>query len=102
MFLQQRIMGGGGHLSNPQALKAVKELFDRCTRGGHSSPRQVVLLHRSRQCNCPVLLKRVFESDSRIGPRVVLTEQYSRTEWISAMRAPRIPWLGEQLTLSFG
>jgi ribonuclease BN (tRNA processing enzyme) len=102
MFLQQRIMGGGGHLSNTQALKAVKELFDRCCRHGHSVPGQVVLLHRSRQCNCPKLLKALFETDPRIGPRLVLTEQFSRTEWISARRAERNPWAGEQMLLQFG
>jgi len=102
VFLQNRIMNGGGHLSNDQALTAVKNLFDRCAKHGHSLPSQVVLLHRSRQCNCPKLLKQTFERDRRIGPRLVLTEQYSRTEWISARRGPKISWIGEQLSLQFG
>jgi phosphoribosyl 1,2-cyclic phosphodiesterase len=102
LFLQNRITGGGGHLSNNQALKAVKALFDRCARHGHAPPQKVVLLHRSRQCNCPVLLRELFETDARIGPRVVLTEQYSRTEWITARRTVKIPWMGEQLSLQFG
>jgi phosphoribosyl 1,2-cyclic phosphodiesterase len=100
LFLQNRIMNGGGHLSNAQALKAVKELFDRCSRHGHITPGSVVLLHRSRTCNCPKLLKQVFDTDPRIGPRVVLTEQFSRTDWISARCCP-MPLFGEQLTLQF-
>ena len=102
LFLQQRIMGGGGHLSNAQTLKAVKELFDRCARLGHALPGNVVLLHRSRQCNCPKLIKGLFERDPRIAPRLVLTEQFSRTEWISAKRSQHVPWAGEQLSLQFG
>jgi phosphoribosyl 1,2-cyclic phosphodiesterase len=101
LFLQNRIMNGGGHLSNAQALKAVRELFDRCARRGHPTPGSVVLLHRSRQCNCPKLVKQVFDTDARIGPRVVLTEQLMRTEWISARRLPRAPRVGEQLALQF-
>jgi phosphoribosyl 1,2-cyclic phosphodiesterase len=100
LFLQKRIMGWGGHLSNEQSLKAVKAIFDRCERRGRGLPRQVVLLHRSRQCNCPDLLRNVFAADSRLASRVILSEQFERTEWLSAAKSK--PWVGEQLSLSFG
>ena len=102
VFLQNRIMNGGGHLSNDQALSAVKNSSTAAPNAATPLPRQVVLLHRSRQCNCPKLLKGTFERDRRIGPRVMLTEQYSRTEWISARSGPKISWFGEQLSLQFG
>jgi phosphoribosyl 1,2-cyclic phosphodiesterase len=52
-FLKQRITGGRGHLSNQQAFDAVRQVFDRCQRRGLALPEHIVLLHRSRQCNCP-------------------------------------------------
>jgi phosphoribosyl 1,2-cyclic phosphodiesterase len=100
LFLQQRIMGGGGHLSNAQSLKAVKAIFDRCERRCYAIPKQVVLLHRSRQCNCPDLLRDLFMTDPRIAPRLVLSHQFERTEWIRAVKSR--PGVGEQLALSFG
>ncbi len=39
LFLRQRITGGGGHLSNLQALKAVKAVFDRCLHMRKARPR---------------------------------------------------------------
>ena len=100
MFLQQRIMGGGGHLSNAQALAAVKAICDRCTQHGKRPPQRVVLLHRSRQCNCPHLVRQTFEADARIAPGLVVADQFQRTEWISAEQ--QAAWIGQQLTLSFG
>lgn len=100
LFLQKRIMGGGGHLSNAQALSAVKSIFDRCTKRGKALPQQVVLLHRSRQCNCPKLVLELFAVDARISSRLVLTEQFERTEWLSAKKS--MPWVGEQMLLKFG
>lgn len=47
IFLQRRIMNGSGHLSNEQALEAVREI-ERRSRLGH-----IALLHLSRECNCP-------------------------------------------------
>ncbi len=52
--LKQRIMGGLGHLSNEQALDAVLGL-DRIGRLRH-----VVLLHLSRQCNDPRLVRTLY------------------------------------------
>ncbi len=79
--LQKRITGGAGHLSNQQSFEAVAEIFDRHERLGRL-PNHVVLLHRSRQCNCPVLLRTLFEQDSRIASRLTLTDQYRPTSWL--------------------
>jgi phosphoribosyl 1,2-cyclic phosphodiesterase len=49
LFLKQRIMGARGHLSNIQALAALRKLLDRARR----LPDHIVLLHRSQECNCP-------------------------------------------------
>jgi phosphoribosyl 1,2-cyclic phosphodiesterase len=99
-FLQQRIMGGRGHLSNEQALAAVCGVLDRCQRHGHALPRHIVLLHRSQQCNCPKLVREIFTRDERIASRLVLAEPYERTPWLAA--APGIrQCIGEQLSLSF-
>jgi hypothetical protein len=93
-------MGGRGHLSNAQALSAVRTVFDRSARAGRQLPQHVVLLHRSQQCNCPRLVRELFSQDARIAPRLVLAEQYERTGWIQA--TPREPaWVGEQLSLAF-
>ncbi len=79
-MLKQRIMGGRGHLSNEQAFDAVQRITDQCPHGG---PRHVVLLHPSRQCNCPQAVRRVFDQDSRLAGRVILTEQGKPTAWLS-------------------
>jgi len=99
-FLQQRIMGGKGHLSNPQSLAAVREILDRSQKNCGRLPRHIVLLHRSRQCNCPKLLRSLFETDARIKPRLTLTDQFTRTEWL---RTPPTDDLfkGEQMAISF-
>jgi len=99
LFLKNRITGGSGHLSNQQAFDAVRSIFDRCGSNGHALPGHVVLLHRSRQCNCPRLVKTLFEQDPRIGARVVLSEPYDRTDWLRPRNVD--PAAGEQLTLSF-
>jgi phosphoribosyl 1,2-cyclic phosphodiesterase len=95
-FLKQRIMGGRGHLSNQQALEAVQQILDRCQQTGRL-PRHIVLLHRSRQCNCPRLLHDLFTRDPRIAPRLTLTDQHTRTPWLKIV--DRAPLVGEQLML---
>ena len=83
-FLKQRIMGGRGHLSNPDALAAVRQILDQAQLRGHSLPKHIILLHRSRQCNCPRLLRDLFGADERISSRLVLAEQDQPTGWLSA------------------
>jgi hypothetical protein len=99
-FLKQRIMGGQGHLSNEQAFDAVRLILDRCEKRGLRLPEHIVLLHRSRQCNCPNLLRRLFSRDARLGPRLTLAEQFLRSEWIRPRSG--IPLPGEQLQLAWG
>jgi phosphoribosyl 1,2-cyclic phosphodiesterase len=99
IFLQRRITGGRGHLSNSQSLDAVKAIFDRSEKNGLPIPRHVVLLHRSRQCNCPKLISKLFSQDARIAPRLVLAEQHQPTAWLGS-RAASIG--GEQLRWAWG
>jgi phosphoribosyl 1,2-cyclic phosphodiesterase len=100
-YLKQRIMGGRGHLSNEQALAAVQAILDRTleTYGADHLPRHVVLLHRSRQCNCPKLVRALFSADHRIAPILTLAQQHERTGWLSARR-PRAQRV-EQLALAW-
>ncbi len=83
-FLKRRIMGGKGHLSNEQAFAAVTRILDATERrhGRGRLPGKIVLLHRSRECNCPQVLRRLFEGDARIRERLVLAEQGEPTGWI--------------------
>ena len=99
-FLKRRIMGGRGHLSNQQAFEAVRWVLDRCEQSGSPLPAHILLLHRSRQCNCPQVLRRLFDRDRRIAPRLTLAEQYQRTEWLRpGPGAKTVPIRDEQLTL---
>lgn len=99
-FLKQRITGGRGHLSNDQALAAVRQILDRSQARGMRLPAHIVLLHRSRQCNCPNLVRRMFSRDARIAPRLTLAEQFRPTGWMR-IRSPRA-FIGEQFLLSWG
>lgn len=99
-FLKQRIMGGSGHLSNEQAFDAVRMIFNNCESRGRPYPAHIVLLHRSRDCNCPDRLRRLFGRDARIAPRVVLSEQHERTEVLRPKR--EAPYVGGQLQLAWG
>lgn len=92
-FLKRRITGGRGHLSNLQALAAIRKLLDRARQ----LPDHIVLLHRSQECNCPNLVRRLFSTDQRIAARLTLAQQYERSPWLG--RQIREPHLGEQLRL---
>lgn len=93
-FVKRRITGGHGHLSNPQALAAIRKLLDRARK----PPDHIVLLHRSRECNCPELVRKMFSVDRRIAPRLTLAQQHQRSPWLG--RPTRSPYVGEQLTLA--
>lgn len=94
-FLKRRIMGGHGHLSNFQALAAVRKLLDRSRR----LPDHIVLLHRSQECNCPHLVRQIFSADPRIASRLTLAEQHERSPWLGRVNRPALA--GEQLMFSF-
>ena len=100
--LKQRIMGGTGHLSNEQALAAVVGILDRCEarHGARKLPRHIVLLHRSRQCNCPKLLRRLFSRDPRIAAVLTLADQHEPTGWLRCRG--EVPLVGEQMVLGLG
>jgi hypothetical protein len=98
-FLKQRIMGGAGHLSNEQAFNAVRAILDRAQRVRGCLPSHIVLLHRSRQCNCPKVVRHLFHQDPRVAERLTLSDQYRRTDWLRPVSAK--PRSGEQLTLNW-
>ena len=93
-MLKRRIMGGAGHLSNQQALEAICHAFGRSRK----PPRHVVLLHLSRQCNCPKLVRELFSVQPHIGSRLCLSAQDAATPWLNAADA-HVPLPGEQLTM---
>jgi phosphoribosyl 1,2-cyclic phosphodiesterase len=98
-YLKRRIMGGRGHLSNEQAYAAIRTILERAERQGTGLPTHIVLLHRSRQCNCPKIIRQLFCADARIASRLILSEPYQRTEWLAAGK--RVPATGEQMLLSW-
>jgi phosphoribosyl 1,2-cyclic phosphodiesterase len=98
-FLKNRIMNGRGHLSNHEAYDAIRRIFDRSHAVFGKLPSHVVLLHRSRECNCPKLLREFFHRDRRFVDRLVLAEQHERSEWLSPTPRPRL--IGEQLMLAW-
>ena len=53
-MLKERIMGGSGHLSNKQSMEAVLHI------AGRSRLRHIVLLHLSRQCNSPAVIRSLY------------------------------------------
>lgn len=97
--LKKRIMGGAGHLSNPEALELVQRILDRTVEkcGADHRLHHIVLLHRSRQCNCPIKLRALFDTDARIAPILTLSHQHQRTEWLGAPDRNALP--GEQLCM---
>ena len=96
-FLQRRIMGGYGHLSNEQAYDAVREILRRSQKSGHCLPQHIVLLHRSLECNCPQVVRTLFTRDRRIAQRLTLAEQHTPTAWLRTL--PK--FVGEQMMLGW-
>ena len=78
----------------------MRLILNQCESRGRAYPAHVVLLHRSRDCNCPERLRRLFARDVRLAPRLVLAEQYERTEWLRPKR--EAPYVGGQLQLAWG
>ena len=54
-FLKRRIMGGAGHLSNQQSLKAIQRIAEA------SSLNHIALLHLSRHCNDRKMIQRLYQ-----------------------------------------
>ena len=82
-FVKRRIIGGLGHLSNEQALEAVRRI-DRAGVLGH-----VVLLHLSRQCNEPRIIRRLWalQAPHLLG-RLTITSQDGPTSMLHVPAAP--------------
>lgn len=68
--LKRRIMGGSGHLSNQQALEFIHAVKPR---------EHVVLLHLSRQCNCPNI---VASLHAGADYALTISTQTDPTRWI--------------------
>ena len=98
-FLKNRIMNGSGHLSNQQAFDAIVRILDRAEKSRTRLPEHIVLLHRSRECNCPKLVRKFFSRDPRIAKRLILAEQCERTQWLRTSRVRS--GIGSQLSLAF-
>ena len=95
-FVNRRNLSDSGHLSNEQAVEAVRHIAALSPRG---NPRRVVLLHRSSQCNHPTTVRRAFAAERALAKRIVLTEQRKRTRWIDVK--PRPAAVRRQLRLGF-
>ncbi|MBC7833711.1 MAG: hypothetical protein H7Y88_01245 [Phycisphaerales bacterium] len=74
-FLRQRIMGGSGHLSNHECLEAIHRIEPR---------EHVVLLHLSRECNCPDLVASLHEG---CDYTLTITSQARPSRWVRIGRA---------------
>ena len=69
-FLQDRIMGGGGHLSNEESLAAVKHIAE------NSNLQHIVLLHLSRQCNASAIIRDLYQDHlAHLYDCVTITDQ---------------------------
>ena len=55
--LQDRIMGGSGHLSNEESLAAVEQIAES------SQLQHIVLLHLSQQCNSPSIIRSLYQDN---------------------------------------
>lgn len=78
IYLQRRIMGGAGHLSNEQSAMAVSRIAPK---------RNLVLLHLSQECNEPAIAMghhRRFVSAGD-GRRCVVSSQSEATGWIDVV-----------------
>jgi phosphoribosyl 1,2-cyclic phosphodiesterase len=68
--LKNRIMDGGGHLSNEQSLAAI------CHIDAESSLQHIVLLHLSRQCNSPRIIQDLYlENAPHLCQQLTMTSQ---------------------------
>ena len=68
-ILKDRIMGGKGHLSNHECVAAVRAI------AWPDEPAHVVLLHLSRECNAPELVRRAWETElPSLATRLTLSE----------------------------
>ena len=78
-FLKERIVGGGGHLSNAQSLCAIQ------TIASQSSLSHIILLHLSQQCNAPRHIYDLYEEHAAaLKPFVTISHQDHPTPMLRA------------------
>jgi phosphoribosyl 1,2-cyclic phosphodiesterase len=81
--LKSRIMDGEGHLSNEQSLAAI------CHIASESSLQHIVLLHLSRQCNSPGLIRDLYrENVAHLHELVTITSQERCSRMLSIENQP--------------
>lgn len=84
VFLKQRIMGGKGHLSNEECVEAVRAI------AWPDHPEHVVLLHLSRECNAPEVVRGLWSRElPSLAPRLSIAAAGAPTGVIR-MRVGRI------------
>jgi phosphoribosyl 1,2-cyclic phosphodiesterase len=70
-ILKSRITGGRGHLSNGECLDAVRDI------AFPNEPSHVVLLHLSRDCNCPDLVRDLWHREApSLARKLVLAQPH--------------------------
>ena len=94
-FLVRRIMGGRGHLSNEQSLRAV------CAIAARSSLDRIVALHLSRQCNGRHIIEALYQQRApRLSSRLVLSDAHEPTPMIEIpARDPKSFTISDQVPL---
>lgn len=85
IYLKRRIMGGSGHLSNVQSLEAVRLIAD-------ASPlSHIALLHLSRQCNDPDLVRELYlQYAPDLLDRLTITEQFEASPLLEVRKLPHV------------
>jgi phosphoribosyl 1,2-cyclic phosphodiesterase len=84
--LKSRIMGGTGHLSNEQSLAAICQIADE------SDLQQIVLLHLSRQCNSPSIIRDLYlDNLAHLYNFVTITSQDRCSELLSIQTRTELP-----------
>jgi phosphoribosyl 1,2-cyclic phosphodiesterase len=91
-FVNRRNLSDSGHLSNEQARDAVSRI---ARRGPAGRLREVVLLHRSGQCNHPTKVRKCFARvagfrDAGFRGRVRQTQPRRRSRWITVKAWPAV------------
>jgi phosphoribosyl 1,2-cyclic phosphodiesterase len=91
-FLKRRIMSGGGHLSNEEALTAVLDVEKR------SHLAHVVLLHLSRECNDPRLVRRLYARRApHLVDRLTIAAQHENSPTLRIKARGGRSFVGEQM-----
>ncbi len=81
-FLKRRIMNGHGHLSNEESLDAVVTMSER------ANLRYVALLHLSQQCNCPMVIDRLYRKRApHLHASLTISNQHTPTAMLDCRQS---------------